>query len=756
MSAPFCLHELPSSRPPGSAAPGQCLLHQLLQTSLIRPTDWASLPGPVQEELQRHEHESALLAQLVEHKLLTQYQADRIEAGKSYGLTIGNYRVLGRLGAGAMGVVFKAEHLRLPRQVAIKVVPALVDLDPLLLQRFHNEMWAVARLQHPNIVAALDAGEMAGPDATSPTLHYLVMEYVPGMDLEAQVEANGPLDFTLACDLAYQVASALAEAHRQNLVHRDVKPSNVLVTPEGQAKLLDFGLTRQLGFRLTQPGTVLGTLDYMAPEQIQDASNVDIRSDLYGLGGTLFWCLTGRSPFASRGNVAEDMAHRLTHPPPPLRTWRPDAPAELEAVVARLLAPDPDDRYATPQAVMQALLLFIKPQSRDGHILAHGPACGRAASWKQDAADDLTAEGHRVLVVDDEPAARRLCRHVLEAEGLHCEEADCGAAALVEAHARRYDLLLLDINMPDLKGTEVLRRLRENPPGSYLRIIMVSGHAASDEMAELMMAGADDYLGKPFSSGQLRARVKAALRLKDAQERAAALNRNMLFANQELENNLHASHSDLIHARNALVLALAELVGYRDAESGNHLVRLQRYCRCLAEEAAGLSTYAGQIDDNFIHMLEACAPLHDIGKVGLPDHILQKSDKLAIDERIIMQTHTTIGADVLHKVARQHGFARAFLHMAADIARHHHERYDGQGYPDRLAGEDIPLAARLVTIADVYDALRSRRPYKPALPHGAAIQVMVEACPGQFDPALLQVFQRCSHHFDSYFRELSD
>jgi response regulator RpfG family c-di-GMP phosphodiesterase len=255
---------------------------------------------------------------------------------------------------------------------------------------------------------------------------------------------------------------------------------------------------------------------------------------------------------------------------------------------------------------------------------------------------------------------------------------------------------------------------------------------------------------------QVQARVKAALRLKDVQDRSDLLNRKMLLANHELEQNLHARDSDLVHARNALVLALAELVGYRDVETGTHLLRLQRYCRCLAEEAAGAAGFAVQIDESFIQMLVGCAPLHDIGKVGLPDHILQKPGKLAADERIIMQTHTTIGADVLYKVAEQHGFARAFLHMAADIARHHHERFDGRGYPDRLTGDDIPLAARLVTIADVYDALRSRRTYKPALSHDAAVQIMVEASPGHFDPALLQAFQSCHPLFERVGRELAD
>ena len=153
-----------------------------------------------------------------------------------------------------------------------------------LLLRFFTEMRTVAQLQHPNIVAAIDAGEAAGTNPDDPTLHYFVMEYVPGQDLEQLVEQQGPLPVAKACDFAHQIASALAEPHKHNLVHRDLKPSNVLITPDEQAKLLDFGLARHFRHRHTEPGTLLGTLDYMAPEQAQDAASVDIRADIYSPG----------------------------------------------------------------------------------------------------------------------------------------------------------------------------------------------------------------------------------------------------------------------------------------------------------------------------------------------------------------------------------------------------------------------------------------------------------------------------------------
>jgi len=198
---------------------------------------------------------------------------------------------------------------------------------------------------------------------------------------------------------------------------------------------------------------------------------------------------------------------------------------------------------------------------------------------------------------------------------------------------------------------------------------------------------------------------------------------------------------------------LAKLVEHRLGDDGGHLDRMPRYARLFAEEAARTSQFAGQINSTFIDLLETCAPLHDVGRIALPDHILLKPNRLDQDERFQMQTHTTIGADTMQEIAKKHNFSLAFLQMATEVMRHHHERYDGAGYPDRLAGANIPLAARIVSIVDVYDALRTRRAHRPALSHTAALQVMLHGSAGQFDPALLQIFQRIESSFDRIYRE---
>lgn len=728
-------------------------LKELLANSLVLTEDWDGLPPDRRDGLLACDDNQVLLDLLVENGLLTRYQVARIAAGKCFGLVLGNYRLLERLGAGGMGVVFKAEHVRMRRLAAIKVLSLSCGEDPQLLARFYSEMRAVAQLQHPNIVGAIDAGEATSPDPDEPVLHYFVMEYVPGKDLEAYVASQGPLPAAKACEWAYQVASALDLAHQHHLIHRDIKPSNILITSEEQAKLLDFGLARHFRNRMTEPGTVLGTVEFMAPEQARDAATVDIRADIYGLGATLFWCVTGRTPFALQANFTQDLMLRLTQPAPSVREVRSDVPAELDAVIARMMAINPDDRYPNPQAVMRALLRFLRPEPSEFMVHQADPTPLPARKPSMEPAPIRRAYG--VLVVDDEADVRNLCCIALAADGLQCEGAAGGAAALELVRAKAFDLVLLDIDMPGINGLEVCRQLREAPPAPNLKIVMFSGRSSADELAQMLLAGADDYVTKPFSLVQLLSRIKAALHLKDAQDRADLLNRNLLAVNSQLEQNLTARDSDLVHARNALVLALAKLVEHRDSETGKHLLRLQRYSRCLAEEAARLPLFAAVIDENFVQMLECCAPLHDIGKVGLPDHILLKPGKLTAEERLLMQSHTIMGAETLQEVAKQHGSALAFLQMAMDITRHHHERYDGNGYPDRLAGNDIPLAARLVTFSDVYDALRSRRVYKPALPHAAAVQIITES-EGQFDPALLSVFRHCAVRLGQIYQELAD
>jgi serine/threonine protein kinase/Flp pilus assembly protein TadD len=267
------------------------------------------------------------------------------------------YRVLEVLGIGGMGAVFKAEHRLMERVVALKVIGAGLAWRPDLVQRFHREVKAAAKLSHPNIVAALDA-EQAGET------HFLVMEYIEGTDLANTVARRGPLPVPEACDYIRQAALGLEHARQNKMVHRDIKPHNLMRTPDGVIKILDFGLAlfsgkvAQAGSEQTGQGAILGTVDFMAPEQADDAHGVDIRSDIYSLGCTLYFLLAGHSPYPEGSLIQKVMAH-AEREPTPLGQLRRDIPASLIAVIRKMTAKAPEDRYRTPAQVAAALERFV-------------------------------------------------------------------------------------------------------------------------------------------------------------------------------------------------------------------------------------------------------------------------------------------------------------------------------------------------------------------------------------------------------------
>jgi serine/threonine protein kinase/WD40 repeat protein len=294
----------------------------------------------------------ALADTLVGAGLLTRFQADRLLQGKSRGFLLGGYRILERLGSGTSGQVFLAEHQALGRRVALKVLSQIAAEDPTAVERFRREARAVAQLNHPNIVRAYDIGSVG-------KLHFLVMEYVDGTNLQALVEQSGRLPPAQAAQYVLQAAQALHHLHQAGLVHRDVKPSNLLLDRSGVVKLTDLGLARfchdkkdQLTNR--QGAGVMGTLDYLSPEQAQDSHDVDIRTDIYSLGGTFFFLLIGHPPFQG-GSVTQKLVWAQLREPEDVRQLRPEVPEGLAAVVRRMMAKNPAHRYQTPQEVVAAL-----------------------------------------------------------------------------------------------------------------------------------------------------------------------------------------------------------------------------------------------------------------------------------------------------------------------------------------------------------------------------------------------------------------
>lgn len=293
---------------------------------------------------------------LVRDGILTYFQADQILQGKWKRFSIGKYRVLEKLGTGGMGQVFLCEHKFMKRRVAVKVLPAAKATDPASLERFYREARAVAALDHPNIVRAYDIDQDAG-------LHFIVMEYVDGTNLQDLVKKVGPLDSTRACHYIYGCAVGLQHAHEMGLVHRDIKPGNILVDRAGVVKILDMGLARFFrddDDKLTRKydENILGTADYVAPEQALDSHTVDIRADIYSLGATFYYLLTNQPVFPD-GSVAQKLLWHQTREPVPVRSIRPDLPQDLADLLARMMAKDPNNRFQSPAELMMALTPWV-------------------------------------------------------------------------------------------------------------------------------------------------------------------------------------------------------------------------------------------------------------------------------------------------------------------------------------------------------------------------------------------------------------
>jgi serine/threonine-protein kinase len=298
-----------------------------------------------------------LARELVDRDLLTPYQANQLLQGRGDELLLGPYRILDRLGEGGMGQVFKAHHTSMDRTIALKVIPKDRVCDPTAVARFYREVRAVAKLSHPNIVTAFEVNQVGDT-------HFLAMEYVGGIDLARLVRQSGPLSIPNACEYIRQAAVGLQHAHEKGLVHRDIKPGNLIVARPNPdelpvVKILDFGLARfeserTPGERLTQLGKIMGTVDYIAPEQAQNARTADIRADIFSLGCSLFFLLTGRPPFEGK-DATEKIGARLLANAPSVREFRPEVSPALERVLAKMMARNPADRYQTPGEVAKAL-----------------------------------------------------------------------------------------------------------------------------------------------------------------------------------------------------------------------------------------------------------------------------------------------------------------------------------------------------------------------------------------------------------------
>ena len=353
----------------------------------------------------------------------------------------------------------------------------------------------------------------------------------------------------------------------------------------------------------------------------------------------------------------------------------------------------------------------------------------RPAMFRRRSTDDEI-----ILIVDDMPENLNVLGELLHGAGYHVKVATNGLTALNLANQQpRPSLILLDVMMPEMDGHEVLRQLRSNINTREIPVIFLTAMNSDEDEERAFGEGIADYITKPLKPALALARVRSQLLVRQA--RRWLQDQNLAL---EAEVRRRMLENDLIQA--VSIRALAHLAETRDNETGAHIQRTQSYIRLLATRLVDHPRFATTLSNKYIEVLSRSAPLHDIGKVGIPDHILLKPEKLTPDEWVIMKTHTTIGSDAIALAERDIDTSVEFLRQAKEIARSHHERWDGTGYPDGLAGDTIPLSARLMAIADVFDALISKRVYKPAITFSEVYRIMQEGRDKHFDPDIIDNF----------------
>ena len=347
----------------------------------------------------------------------------------------------------------------------------------------------------------------------------------------------------------------------------------------------------------------------------------------------------------------------------------------------------------------------------------------------------------RILLVDDAPENLRILSESLRGEYTIMFAKNGKDALRLAAEEPEPDIILLDIIMPGMNGYEVCTALKKSERTRDIPVIFISAQDGENDEAVGLSLGAEDYIKKPFQISLIRKRVANQMEIKLYRDRLKELV-------MERTRQLQITQEATIHA-------MASLAEWRDSETGEHIQRTRAYIRALAEHMSKQPNHAAELDSDAIYWLDLSAPLHDVGKVGIADAILRKPGKLTSEEYNAIKEHTVLGRAVLAKAEQMLG-GNSFLQMASDIAYCHHERWDGKGYPQGLKGDAIPLAARLMSVADVYDALTSKRVYKPPMTHEEASRIILEGRGTQFDPDVVDAFDALQDTFRQIATEMAD
>ncbi len=355
----------------------------------------------------------------------------------------------------------------------------------------------------------------------------------------------------------------------------------------------------------------------------------------------------------------------------------------------------------------------------------------------------------QILIVDDTKPNIEVLEGALVQENYDVHVALSGKRALELVKRSVPDLILLDVMMPEMDGYETYRRLREIPSCKDVPVIFLTAQIESESEMKGLALGADDYVTKPFNQGLLRLRIRNQLERKFFRDHLADLV-------EKRTAQLSQKTKDLQKTLQVMLTSLGALAEFRDNETGTHLRRTQFIVRKLAEVMSGFDEFKEELNsEEIIEEYAIAAPLHDIGKVGIPDGILRKPGPLTHEEREQMKKHTILGYQVLLS-ATQELHNNPMVVIAANIAKYHHEKWDGSGYPTGIAGKEIPLCARMMAVADVYDALVSKRVYKNALSHAESMQIIHEGSGSHFDPAVVQAFETFADTLPEFYKRFAD
>ena len=359
----------------------------------------------------------------------------------------------------------------------------------------------------------------------------------------------------------------------------------------------------------------------------------------------------------------------------------------------------------------------------------------------------------KILIVDDEEPNRKLLASLVKALGYETETAMNGVEAIRKMKSFMPDLVLLDIMMPDMDGYEVCDHLKSDPETANIPVVIVTALSDRDSKLKGLHVGANDFLTKPIDRSELTIRVRNLLKIKEYEDFMFRHNqlledevKRRTYELQEAMSEIEKAQEDTKQSYIETIYRLTLAAEYKDEDTATHIKRISHYSRILSEKL-------GQ-SEGFIEMMFYASPMHDIGKIGIPDHILLKRGKLTSEEFEIMKSHTAIGAKMLSNSKSD------FLRSAEIIALSHHERWDGTGYPHQLKGEEIPLSGRIMNIIDQYDSLRSKRPYKPCFSHGKTFEIITNGDartrPEHFDPAVFDAFIQVADEFDKIFEGHQD